>query len=154
MDWLANVEAMVHHSRIKVPYTWSVGETGSRFFVELRDHRRILGRRCEGCRTVYVPPRKMCARCFQDTGAWVEVGPEGTLLTYTIVRYANELQPVKAPLAYGIIQLDGASTGLVHLLGDVDLKAIRSGMRLAPVFQEKRAGTILDIAYFRPVKAA
>jgi len=82
----------------------------------------------------------------------VEVGPEGSLLTYTVVRYANELQPIKAPFAYGIIQLDGASTGLLHVLGNVDLKAIRSGMRLAPVFKEERSGTILDISYFRPVK--
>lgn len=150
-DWLSNVEPMVHKSRIKVPYTWSVGETGSRFFVELRDNKRLFGRKCAGCHTVYVPPRKMCARCFQDTADWVEVGPEGTLQTFTVVRYANELQPMAAPFAYGIILLDRASTGLVHLLGDVDLAALRSGIRVAPVFREQRSGTILDMAYFRPV---
>ncbi|MEW6440986.1 MAG: Zn-ribbon domain-containing OB-fold protein [bacterium] len=152
--WLESVEPMVHHSRIKVPYTWSVGETGSRFLAGIRDHKRLQGKQCESCKTVYVPPRKMCPRCFRDTGPWVDVGPDGTLLTYTIVRYENGLQPARAPFAYGIIQLDGASTGLLHLIGDVDLSSIRSGLRLTAVFKEERTGTILDIAHFRPVKSA
>jgi uncharacterized protein len=151
-DWLTNVEPLVHESRIKVPYSWSVGDIGSRFLTEIRDHQRILGKKCEGCGTVFVPPRKMCHRCFQDTGPWVEVGPAGTVTSYTVVRYDNGLQPVKPPFAYGIIRLDGSSTGLVHLLGEMDLKTIQEGLRVEPVFKEQRTGQILDIAYFRPAK--
>jgi len=147
---MLNVEPLVHESRIKVPYSWSVGDTGSRFFTELRDHRRLLGKKCSGCQSVYVPPRKMCPRCFQDTGPWVEVGPRGTLVTYTVVRYDNGLAPLKAPFACGVIQLDGGSTGLVHLLAGVDPESLREGMRVEPVFKEDRTGCILDIAYFRP----
>ncbi len=150
-DWLKDVEPMVHHSRIKVPYSWSVGETGSRFLCEIRDHKRIMGKQCEACKTVFVPPRKMCHHCFQDTGPWIEVGPQGTLLTHTIVRYNNKLQPQDTPFAYAIIQLDGGSTGLVHMLGEIDPGAVRSGIRVEPVFKEDRDGHILDIAYFRPV---
>ena len=151
-DWLKNVEPMVHESRIKVPYSWSVGETGSRFLTEIRDHKRILGKSCGECKTVYVPPKKMCPRCFVDTGDWVEVGPKGKLTTFTIVRYSNTLQPRKAPLVYGIVQLDGGSTGLVHMLAEVEPEQVRSGMRVEPVFEDKRTGHILDIAYFRPVE--
>ena len=151
-DWLNDVEPMVHESRIKVPYSWSVGDTGSRFLTEIRDRKQILGKKCEGCENVFVPPRKMCPRCFQDTGSWIEVGPKGTLVTYTIVRYKNTLQPLNLPFGYGIIQLDGASTGLVHLLGEVDPETVRAGMRVEPVFKEDRTGHILDIAFFRPTK--
>lgn len=150
-DWLKDVEPMVHESRIKVPYSWSVGDTGSRFFVEIRDHMRLMGKTCENCNTVYVPPRRMCPRCFQDTGPWIEVGPQGTLLTFTIPRYQNILQPREVPFAYGVIQLDRSSTGLVHLLAEINMSGIRAGMRLEPVFKEERTGGILDIAYFRPV---
>ena len=152
-DWLSDVEPMVHHSRIKVPYSWSVGDTGSRFLTEIRDHKRIMGKQCEGCETVFVPPRKMCPRCFRDTGPWIEVGPEGTLVTYTIVRYENTIQPQKAPFAYGIVKLDGSSTGIVHLLGDIDLETLRAGIRMEPVYKEERTGHILDIIHFRPVAA-
>lgn len=149
-DWLSEVEPMVYQSRIKVPYNWSVGETGSRFLIELRDNKKLYGTRCVQCSTVYTPPRKMCARCFRDADGWVEVGPEGTLLTYTVVRYANELQPLKVPFGYGVIKLDGSSTGLVHLLHEFEWGTICAGMRVAPVFNEQRKGHILDIAYFRP----
>ena len=87
------------------------------------------------------------------TGRWVEVGPEGTLITYTIVRYESTIQPKKTPFAYGIVQLDGSATGLVHLLGDVDLNTLRSGIRMEPVFKKERTGHILDILHFRPVKS-
>ncbi len=59
---------------------------------------------------------------------------------------------MKPPLAYGMILLDGASTGLVHLLGEVDFKEIKTGMRVEAVFNEERVGDITDIRYFRPVK--
>jgi len=149
-DWLQDTEPMVYESRIQVPYSWSVGDTGSRFLTEIRDHKRILGKRCEACESVYVPPRKMCPRCFVDTGPWVEVGPSGTLVAFTRVRYASELHPGHVPPTYGIIRLDGSTTGLVHLLGEVEPNALRPEMRLEPVFREPRTGHILDIAYFRP----
>jgi len=150
-EWLIQVEPMVHKSRIKVPYNWSVGETGSRFLVEIRDHKKFYGTRCHECNAVFVPPRKMCGRCFRETKEWVEVGPEGTLLTYTIVRYASELQPLKVPFGYGVIQLDGSATGMVHLLYEFNWEDIRAGMRVVPVFREHRTGHILDISYFRPL---
>jgi hypothetical protein len=61
------------------------------------------------------------------------------------------MQPVEPPIIYGIIQLDGADTGLLHMLGEVDLEQLKIGMRLQAVFQEKRVGSILDIKYFKPV---
>jgi uncharacterized OB-fold protein len=152
-DWLHNVEPMVHKSRIKVPYSWSVGDTGSRFLTEIRDHRKIFGKKCEACESVFVPPRKMCPRCFQDTGPWVEVGPRGTLNAFTALRYTSELHPDPAPPVYGIIQLDGSTTGLVHLLGEVEPAALRPGIRVEPVFRDQRKGHILDISHFRPVNS-
>jgi uncharacterized OB-fold protein len=59
---------------------------------------------------------------------------------------------MKPPFAYGIILLDGASTGMVHFLGEVDSEEIKPGMRVEAVFKEERIGDILDIRYFRPVK--
>jgi len=151
-NWLLDAEPMIHTSRIKVPYSWSVGDTGSRFLTEIRDHKRILGKKCEACSAVYVPPRKMCPRCFTDTGPWVEVGPGGTLNAFTAVHYASDLHPDPAPPVYGIVLLDGSTTGLVHLLGEVEAGALRPGIRLEPVFRSARKGRILDIAYFRPAK--
>ncbi len=152
--WLDSVETLVYESRIKVPYTWSVGETGSRFLIELRDHGKIFGNKCPKCDMVYLPPRKNCGRCFSPTAEWVELGKKGTVVTYTVVHYKNSIMPMNPPLAYGIIQLDGASTGLVHLLGEIDSHEIKAGMRVEAVLREERTGDMMDIKYFRPIHSS
>jgi len=84
---------------------------------------------------------------------WVEVSNVGTLLTFTVTRYAVPgIQPQGPPFAMGIVKLDGADTGVVHLLGGVDLGEITVGMRMQAVFREKRQGNYLDIEYFRPLE--
>jgi len=84
---------------------------------------------------------------------WVEVSNTGTLLVFTVTRYpVPGIQPQKPPFAMGIVKLDGASTGLVHLLGGMDVNEFRVGMRMQAVFREKRQGNYLDIEYFRPLK--
>jgi len=106
---------------------------------------------CPICNRVYVPARSTCKYCFGQISEWVEVSDKGTLLTYTVDCQSNAMQPVEPPIIYGIIQLDGADTGLLHMLGEVDLEQLKIGMRLQAVFQEKRVGSILDIKYFKPV---
>lgn len=138
--------------QIKVPYRWTVGSTGSRFFTELRDKQKIWGTKCPKCQKVYIPPRKNCPQCFCAIGEWTEINSTGILTTFTIVRYSDpNLHPVKAPFAYGIIQLDGADTGLLHMVGGVDVNLIQSGMRVEAVFRTERVGSLLDIEYFRPI---
>lgn len=147
-------DGIVYSGKIKIPYEWSVGEYGSRFFYELKENRKIWGTRCSQCKKVFIPPRKSCPDCFVHIGEWLEVGPGGTLITFTIVRYSAQTHITSAPLAMGIIQLDGSSTGLVHLIGGVDIEEIRSGMRVKPVFKEERKGNLLDILYFTSLEAA
>lgn len=143
----------IHQSRIKLRYNWWVGKVGSRFYTELRDRCRIWGIRCPECKLVYVPPKENCPKCFARMNEWVELGRMGTLKTYTIVRYSVPfIQPMKPPFPLGIIQLEGADTGLPHLLGEVDFDDIQVGMRVEAVFRENREGNLLDIKYFRPVR--
>ncbi len=151
-NWLETVEPLVYESRIKVPYTWSVGEVGSRFLTELRDHKKIYGTRCPKCNTVYLPPKKTCGKCFLNLQEWLEVGPQGTLVTYTVVHYETPVMSRKPPFAYGIILLDKANTGLLHLLGEVDIGEIKSGIRVEAVFKDERTADIMDIQYFRPIR--
>jgi uncharacterized OB-fold protein len=80
----------------------------------------------------------------------VEVGPGGVLETFTRVFYETPAHPVKAPLVYGVVRLDGADTGMAHLIAGADPDRVEIGMRLEPVFRAERSGTMLDIEYFRP----
>lgn len=141
--------------RLRVPYHNWYGVTASRFFLELRDHRRLMATKCATCQKVYMPPRSVCPDCFEKLEQWVELQPRGTLMTYTIVHYtySDYYQPQRAPYTLGIVRLDGANTGMCHLLGEVRPEEIRVGMRLQAVFRDDRKGNILDIAYFKPIKS-
>jgi len=151
---LGDSGTLKYPSRIKLPYTWHAGKAGSRFYEEIRNHCKIWGTKCPQCQWVFVPPRETCPRCFGDITEWVELAERGTLLTYTVTRYAVPgIQPQEPPYALGIVRLDGASSGLVHLLGEVEPDNLRVGMRMQAVFRGERTGSYLDIEYFRPLGA-
>jgi hypothetical protein len=82
---------------------------------------------------------------------WVEVSNEGILMSYTMVYQSEPSYPIKTPFAYGIIKLDGADTGFAHIIGEVNPKDLKIGIRVKAVFKDKRVGSILDISYFKPV---
>ncbi len=143
-------EILTHPSRIKVPYTWSAGEALSRFFKALRDEQKILGSRCLKCRKVYVPPKKTCGTCFVECSEWLEVGPSGTLVSFSQASYPSPAHRVLKPL-FGLIRLEGADTSFLHMLGETNLQSLKIGVKVLPVFAEKRTGSILDIAYFKVI---
>ncbi len=152
-DWRDEVEPWVFESRIKVPYTWTAGETGSHYLLELKDNKRFLGTRCPKCNRVYHVPKRNCPDDFAECTEWVELGPLGTLRDFTIMRLAEpRMQPLEPPFAYGIIFLDGADTGFLHILYEYDEAELKEGLRVEPVFADERTGHILDVKYFRPAK--
>ncbi|MCX5999105.1 MAG: Zn-ribbon domain-containing OB-fold protein [Chloroflexi bacterium] len=144
--------AFIVEGKIDLPATFSAGAVASRFFIEIRDNKKIMGLRCPQCNRVYVPPRATCKRCFGKLSEWCEVSDKGTLLAYAISHQANAAQPVQPPIVYGIVQLDGADTGIVHMIGEVDCERLHVGLRLQAVFKDKRVGDILDIKHFKPLR--
>ena len=131
-------------------FTYDAGAIRSRFLTEIRDNQKLVGIRCPECNLVYVPTRSVCLKCFGNLTEFVEVGQTGTLTTYSIVYRSEPYYPVDPPFVYGIIKLDGADTGLVHFISEVDFQDIRVGMRVKAVYKKERVGSILDIKYFKP----
>lgn len=148
---LEGMDVWIYHGQIYIPNRYSAGAVGSRFLIEIRDKKRIMGTRCPTCNRVYVPARSICKDCFGQLDELVEVSDKGTVLTYTVCNQPNPVQPVETPLVYGIVQLDGADTGFVHMLGEVNPEQLRIGMRVQAVFKEEREASILDIKYFKPL---
>jgi uncharacterized OB-fold protein len=138
--------------RIKVPYRWYVGETGSRFLVALRDRCEIWGTRCPTCNKVYVPPVKSCRECFRLLEEWVPVGGTGVVESFTVARQPDPMFNLEPPVVYGLIRLGNASGSLIHFIGEVEPEDVRVGMRVQAVFAGERSGNILDIRYFAPQK--
>ena len=151
---LEGKDVWVYHGKIHIPNTYSAGAVGSRFLIELRDNKRIMGTRCPTCNLVYVPARSVCKDCFGKLSEWVEVSRQGTLITYAVAHQGNPVQPSALPITYGIVQLDGADTGFVHMLGEVAPEQLKVGMKVKAVFKVKkdRVASILDIKYFKPLR--
>jgi uncharacterized protein len=137
------------------PFKYAVGLHGSKFFAALRNGK-VLGIKCPQCGKVYVPPRRVCGPCFREMTEFVEVGPNGVIGSFTILRYAfidpetGKQKPV--PYGYGFIRFDGADTLFQHYIDLEDEKKVRIGARVEPVFAPERKGTIRDIQYFRVIE--
>lgn len=145
---------------ITAPSRYYAGKLGSRFFVALRDEQKILGSRCQNCNVVYYPPRSTCGRCFGQISEddLLEIGPQGTLETFTQIHYHEPVHPPyrnggeERPLIYGVIKLDGADTGMAHLIAEADFSTLKVGMRMQAVFADEPQANILAIRYFKPVQ--
>ncbi len=138
-------------AELEFPYQHSTGPVIGRFLTEVRDHRRLLGIWCPACAVVEVPPQDYCERCAASLSEWREVGPEGTLTSFAVVRRRQGPHPHPAPFAYVLVRLDGADTDLLHVLCTDDYGALRAGLRVRPVWRAEREGSILDISHFEPL---
>jgi uncharacterized OB-fold protein len=133
-------------STITFPYKRSLGPVIGTFMTALTD-KRVLGIR-SGDR-VLVPPSEW----DPDTGAelahdFVEVGPAGTVESWTWVPEPSIQHPLDRPFAFALIRLDGASTPLLHAVDAGAPDALHDGSRVAPRWKGQRNGRIDDIECF------
>lgn len=144
-------------STITFPYKRSLGPVMGAFMSGLTE-KRILGIRNprpsggeRGAEDVIVPPMEW----DPATGAelahdFVEVGPAGTVESWTWVPEPSEQHPLQVPFAFAFIRLDGATTPMLHAVDAGSSDAMAEGMRVAPRWKGQRVGGIGDIDAFVP----
>jgi hypothetical protein len=141
----------VLEGKMALPNQYFVGRLGSKFIIDLRDKKKITGVRCEKCSKTFIPPREYCEFCWTKIAdRRVDLGNEGELVNYTVVRYNDKHLPKKAPYILGQILLPGADTPLTHIVSGIDPKDVRVGMKVKAVFAEKTTHTIMDLDHFEP----
>jgi acetyl-CoA C-acetyltransferase len=143
----------VEHA-VDARYAWDAGVAISRFLDGLR-RGEILGRSCRECERVLVPPRMFCERCFRSTDAWVQVESTGVVQTFSICHVRWDMEPLEVPELPAVIAIDGSDGGFLHTLGEVEPEEVRIDMAVEAVWKPvaERVGSILDIAYFRPMRS-
>jgi len=137
--------------KLEIPYKYFAGAFQSKALVALRDEKKIMGSRCPKCKKTFFPPRSNCELCLGKIDKLVELGPEGKLVSWTVVNYREPTMSRKPPYILGLIKLDRCSSAMLHFVGGIDPKKLKAGMRLKPVFARNRNGQILDIKHFKPV---
>jgi len=141
--------------RPNAKYAWTAGIGLSRYLEELQNGR-LIGRRCNLCKRVLVPPRMFCEQCFRPTDDWVYVKDTGKINTFSIPYIDADVNRITTPTPVAVIEIDGASPGIgiLHRLGNVDIKQIKVGMRVRAVWKapKDREGSVNDILYWEPIK--
>ena len=138
---------------LKAEYAWDAGVAIGRYLAELKEGR-IIGVRCRHCRRTVVPPRTVCEWCFKPMSEWVYLQDTGVVNTFSLCYVTWDMVRIKEPLIPAVIEIDGASpgVGILHLMGEVDPKEVKIGMKVKAVWKpaEEREGAITDIKYFKP----
>ena len=150
-------ELLTHESgHLEYDFNWHLGPYWSKFLTEMRDNKRFMAVKCPECGMVFVPPRQVCGRCYAEMNEWMEVGPEGELMGFTVVRFpyvdANNGGMKKVPFTSIWVTLDGSDTRWIHFCNEYDEHELQVGMRMRPVWAENRVGSIHDVEYFEVIR--
>jgi uncharacterized OB-fold protein len=136
-------------------FAWDTGIGIGAYLAALKDGV-ILGSHCSTCRKTVVPPRTVCEWCFRPMDGYVPLKDTGIVNTFSLCYVTWDVQRIKEPEIPAVIDLDGASPlhGIMHMLGEVDPKDVKIGMRVQAVWKKPkdRLGSINDILYFKPIE--
>jgi uncharacterized OB-fold protein len=133
---------------IEIDYTRSLGPVLSQFMDGLAE-RRILGARGADGR-VHAPPFEYDPMTASPPRELTDVGPEGTVVSWSWMPEPLAGQPLAEPFAWALIRLDGADTAMLHAVDAGSAAAMRTGLRVRPRWAARPAGSIRDIACFEP----
>lgn len=136
------IEPMIFHQRIRLPYRYAPGRA-QRAALEGFASGVIRGSRCEHCDIVLAPARPFCPRCFEATGAVVDLSDTGVLEGWT-TRVRDGVATT-----FGLVRLDGADTVLMHCL-QAGPDELAVGSRVKARWTGDKHGEITDIACFEP----
>jgi uncharacterized protein len=133
---------------ISFDYTRSLGPVLGQFMTGLKQRQIIGSRGADG--RVSVPPAEYDPVTFASPLELVEVGPDGTVLTWSWQPEPGEGQPLGHPFGWALIRLDGADTGMLHAVDAGTASQMQTGMRVRPRWASSPTGHITDIVCFEP----
>ena len=147
------------HDKPNLKYAWDNGVAIGRYLAELKNGK-IIGKKCEGCKRVLVPPRLFCEICWKPTDDWSHLQDTGTILTFVVSHVNWDASRVKKGERFhtpAVIELDGAGKdqGILHLIDEIEPYDLKIGMKVKAVWKkpEERIGAITDIKHFKVPKS-
>jgi uncharacterized OB-fold protein len=117
---------------------------------------RLLGTRCDDCGEHFFPRRVVCAKCLSRRTVPVELGPRGTLWSYTFVHFPLFGSTRVEHVGYGVGQIDLPEGPRVQLPLAGRQEDYRVGQTLEAELEPMREedGREIVIVRFRPVGGA
>jgi uncharacterized protein len=115
---------------------------------------RLLGTRCLDCQEHFFPRRRVCAKCLSERTTDCELGPRGTLYSYTFVHFPLFGSTRVEHVGYGVGQVDLPEGPRVQLPLAGRQEEFRIGQTLEAELDALREeqGQDIVIIRFRPVE--
>jgi uncharacterized OB-fold protein len=135
-------------STLEFPYSRTLGPVVGAFLRGLQEHR-ILGIRT-GDGKVLVPPLEYDPHTGDALSELVEVGPAGTVESWTWVDEPTSKHPLAKPFAFALIRPDGADTSMVHAVDAGGIDKMSTGMRVTPRWRAEPHHMIDDLEAWEP----
>jgi uncharacterized OB-fold protein len=80
----------------------------------------------------------------------VDVGPAGTVESWTWVDSPTSKHPLQHPFAFALIKPDGADTAMVHAVDAGSVDKMSTGMRVQPRWRTETHNRIDDLEAWEP----
>jgi hypothetical protein len=144
----SDVEVLSAPLTIEYPFRRSTGPVLGAFFTGLREGVVIGVKRQDG--SVLVPPSEYDPESAEALDDLVEVGQAGVVTAWSWVVKPRDKHPLDRPFAWALIKLDGADTGMLHVVDAGERSRMKTGMRVALQWADERVGHINDIVCFLP----
>lgn len=111
----------------------------------------LYGTECADCGTKFFPPAPVCPECMSESVGEIELGPDGTLYSWSVVHVAPKNW--KVPYVAGYVDLPGNVRVFAHIVG-ADPASLTMDMPVtlttAELFEE--AGVPVESYAFTPKK--
>lgn len=131
---------------------WRLEADGLELLVQGFKEKKVLGRKCHKCGTVYVPGCAYCRKCLIDIQDVVEVSKKGKIACYTVgladVR-GNPVPPQDIVVSVQV-KLDGSDSWMMGQLEIDDWKKVHVGMPAELILREETTGALAYMVCFRP----
>jgi len=130
-------------------YTRTTGPVIGAFLTGLRD-KKIKGiKRSNG--QVMCPPLEYDPETADELTQLVDLADTGVVKSWSWVMEPREKHHLQKPFAWALIQIDGASTSLLHMVDAGSENKMKTGMKVKAQWAEQTRGFMTDIACFVPV---
>jgi uncharacterized OB-fold protein len=135
--------------KLEFPYSRTLGPVVGAFLAGLREGK-LLGIRGRDGR-ILAPPLEYDPETGESLGTeMVEIGPGGTVMSWTWVDQPLAKHPLDHPFAFALVKPDGADTAMVSAVDAGSIEAMSTGMRVKPRFRTEPHGLVTDLEAWEP----
>lgn len=119
---------------------------------------RLVGKRCQGCGTIFFPPRLICLECGQRKMEDIKLSGNGTILTYTVIARGggptefDDLQNMTGDYAVALVALQEGPR-VVGQMAYCEPRDLKIGQKVKAVFRVlyEQEGVIRYSYKFQPI---